>query len=1392
MLPNAAVRPPEVESPRRPGLPRPRRRLRRPRQDVVLHPASFAQQRLWFLDRLEQGSTAYHIPLVVRLSGELDAATLGRALAALVQRHEVLRSTFVEQGGAPYQAVGAEARVPLPLSDLSGMDSGEEEARRLAADDVTRPFDLARDSPLRARLIRLGSREHVLVLVLHHVAADGWSLGVLQRDLGELYAAEVAGRPPALPELVVRYGDYAAWQRERLRGDRLERELAYWRGRLSGVPFVLDLPADRPRPHVQSLRGAHERRLLPASLVASLQRLAAEERATLFMALLAAYSVLLSRYAGQDNLLVATPVAGRTRFELEDIVGFFANTLLVRADLDGDPSFRELLRRTRGATLDALEHQELPFEKLVAELNPARELSHSPLAQVLFSLQHAGGPRLRLPGLEVTPVDIERGSAKFDLALFAIEREDGVVASLEYATDLFDGETAARMLGHLERLLASVVAEPDVPLGRLELLTEPERRRLAEWNETAVDLPPAAAHELVAAQARRTPGAAAVSHGGRILSYAELEQRADALAARLQELGVGPGAFVAVCLERSADQIVAVLATLKAGGAVAALEATHPEPRLRAMLDDLAPRVLLVPPELAGRLPATGTELVVGQELPEAVPETPALSASDPAYVVFTSGSTGRPKGVVLPHLTLANLVAWQTASSGGPARTLQFASLGFDVAFQEIFSTLAAGGTLVLVDEEIRRNPETLLATLAAERVERLFVPYAALHALADEAARTGAVPESLREVVTAGEPLRVTPALRRLFSQLDGCVLQHQYGASEFHTATQLTLAGRPERWPERPSLGGPIANVRLHVLDRNGHEVPVGVPGELHVAGPTLGLGYLAHPELTAECFVPDPFVEDPQARMYRTGDLVRRRIDGSLDYVGRSDDQVKIRGYRVEPGEVESVLAAHPDVREAAVVVHADGAGGKRLVAYVATAGADDPDLAAFVRERLPAFMVPAQVVAVDTLPTGPNGKVDQQALARLEQEPAAAVPEPPRDELERALEAVWRETLGVPGPLGIHDDFFELGGHSLLAVALFSRIERELGVRLPLVLLFEDATIAGVAAAVRRERGQRSRAARLAPFRWSGRRSGAVALAVAGAAARARGVPEPAEHSAWSPLVPLRPDGPGRPLFLVHGMTGELIPYRSIVQRLPAGRPVYGLQSVGLDGRRLPHRTIEQMAREYVGEIRRLQPRGPYLLAGLCFGGVVAYEMGRQLAEAGEEASLLALIDAQPFGRRPLEAPRLGEWPRLRAFLAADLGTKRTWLRAGARRWWLRSVKRRLFLATGLRAYDSVLRANRPSGRRLWGLVYAANVLAMRRYATPPADVRVTLLQPEFDGRGRRSTAWTELAGRGVDVRPIVATGLSHYGLTRPPLVDLVAGSLAELLHEADPVEAGEA
>jgi amino acid adenylation domain-containing protein len=1029
-------------------------------------PLSFAQQRLWFLDRLEPDSPLYNIHLAFRLEGALDLKAFQEALDMVVARHDVLRTTFSVVDGSPGQMIAPDRPAELAVTDLRDQPQAERQtaAQTLLAEAARRPFDLARDVLLRATLVRLTESEHLLLLVVHHIAADGWSMEILFRELGACYEARSTGRPSQLPELPVQYADFADWQRGWLQGEVLKSQLDYWKQQLHGAPAVLELPTDRPRPAIRSFRGAHQDLMLPRSLSERLYALGRQEGTTLFMTLLAAFATLLSRYSGQEDIVVGSPIAGRTRVDVEDLIGFFVNTLALRTDLSGNPTFRELLARVRAVMLGAYAHQDLPFERLVEELQPERSLGNSPLFQVMLVLQNTTQAMLTLGDLAVHPLVVAGETAKFDLTLSLTEKTEGLRASLEYSTELFDAGTIERLLGHYRVLLEGVVAYPDRRVAHLPLLTKTERRQLlVEWNATSPDAPQvASSHELFEAQVERTPTALAVRCGDRWLSYRELDRQANQLAHHLRMLGVGPDTLVAVGVERSIELVVAVLGIWKAGGAYVPLDPTYPEERLQFLLEDSKAPVLVTTQTQLPRLAAPYARVVrldadamtIARQR-DSRPE-PLAGPDNLAYVLYTSGSTGRPKGVAVVHHGPAALLNWglRTFTAQELAGMLFSTSVCFDLSVFELMAPLSGGGKVIIVRDALQL-PE---CTAAGEVTFVNTVP-----SIMAELLRQHGIPPTVKVIGLAGEPLSAR-LVQQCYQVPSVAHVYNLYGPTEATVYSTFYPVPKDQAGP--PLIGRPIAGTRAYVLDEQLQPVPIGVPGELYLGGAGLARGYLNRPELTAAGFLPDPFSKRLGDRLYRTGDRCRYRADGNLEFLGRLDNQVKVRGYRIEPGEIEAVLNEHPQVQETAVVLQQDAvAADKRLVAYVVPRGQAPalPDLYRFVQQKLPGYMVPAAFVFLERLPLTANGKIDRRALPTPDQmrPDLTAGYVAPRTALEGQLAAIWVEVLGVER-VGIHDNFFELGGHSLMAMRVTAQVNSLVGVDLALRRLFEMPTIAALA------------------------------------------------------------------------------------------------------------------------------------------------------------------------------------------------------------------------------------------------------------------------------------------------------------------------------------------
>jgi len=1051
-------------------------------------PLSYSQQRLWFLHQLDPNDASYNIPLAVRLTGKLDYEALSASLNAIVRRHAVLRTTFPAENGKPVQHIVAELTVPISRVDLTEISEGEREitANSQVIAAAREPFNLSTGPLLRVKLFKLAANEHIFLLITHHIISDGWSMGIFIQEMAALYQAFSAGEPTPLPELELQYVDFARWQRQWLKDEALAAQLDYWKEQLAGQPPILELPYDHPRPAVQTAKGGHRIFTIPQSVSQRLKALGQQEEATLFMTLLAAFQALLARYSRQEDISVGTPIANRNRAEIENLIGLFVNTLVLRTDLSGNPSFREALRRVREVALGAYSHQDLPFEMLVDALQPDRNLSHTPLFQVMFILQNASEEIITLPDLTLSTMDIETGLSPFDLTMALNETAEGLSGAIEYNSDLFEAATIERLIRHFLTLLSGIVENPDQPIAALPLMTTEEMNQLlVTWNNTQAEFPrDLCVHQLFEAQAARTPEAVAAvlpataSHPRQVITYQELNRRSNQLANYLRRNGVGPEEIVGLYLERSIEMLAGLLGVLKAGGAYLPLDPAYPQERLNLMLSDAQVQIVVTQERFAGRL-AQGQLQVICLDAKDdpLAPEpdenlTPLASAENIAYVIYTSGSTGTPKGVLVPHRSVVNhnLALAKEFELKPSDHVLQFATLNFDAAVEEIFPTWSVGATLVLRPGETLLTGEELNSLIAAENLTVLDLPTAYWHEWVNELALLKTpIPASLRLVILGGEKA-AAQSLAYWLRMSPGVTLLNTYGPTEGTIVdTVYALGPNIREWDphEEIPIGRPIANVQVYVLDARLQPVPVGIPGELHIGGQAVARGYLNRPDLTAERFIPNPFSSDAGERLYKTGDLVRYRPDGNIEFLGRVDKQIKLRGYRIELGEIETQLQQHPEIEEAVLVAHSDTSIDKRLVAYVVTKN-QDLDLRTYLAQKLPEYMVPSAFVYLDRLPLTPSGKVDRRALPKPEFDRAGIKSEytPPQSAKEQLLLETWQQALGFKEEagkpaIGVHDNFFELGGDSILSIQVIA-LAKQKGLSLTPRQFFEHPTIAGQA------------------------------------------------------------------------------------------------------------------------------------------------------------------------------------------------------------------------------------------------------------------------------------------------------------------------------------------
>jgi len=1167
------------------------------RQDCQNIPLSFSQQRLWFIDQLYHGSSFYNIPIAFHIQGKLNIAALKQSLNEIIKRHEVWRTNFKLVNGEPRQEIFPQSTWDLSiinLGHLSGKD-WESEVKQFAAEETKKPFNLAKGLLVRATLLRLSEEEHVLLVTMHHIITDGWSCGVFLRELSTLYAAFSTNQPSPLSELPIQYADFALWQRDRIQGELLATQLNYWKQQLKGELPVLQLPTDRPRPNVTSFTGAKQYFQFSKALTDALRQLSQQADATLFMSLLAAFNILLYRYTDQEDILIGSPIANRNRAELEGMLGLFVNTLVLRNNLGGNPSFRELLHRVREVTLDAYAHQDLPFEILVEELQPERDLSRNPLYEIMFVLQNTPNTVQEVSGLTLRTLEFDSGTAQLDIFLSMSESEEGLTGWLEYNTDIFDLATITQLIDNFQTLLENIVANPEQHLSELSLLTASEQEQLLfKFNQTRVDYPQdASLHQLFEQQVKLTPDSLALISESEEVTYRQLNHRINQLAHYLQKQNVTKETLVALCLERSVDMVVGILAILKAGGAYIPLDPSYPVERLNLMLSDSQASLLISKQEILEKLSLSAAKTVCldiqKEEIAQESLENPInLSSSDNlAYIIYTSGSTGTPKGVLGTHRGTVNGLhwLWKTYPFSEGEVCCQKTAISFVDSVWEIFAPLLQEIPTVIISNATVLDPPLFIESLAQHKVSRIILVPSLLRLLLENYSHLVKKLTHLKLWITSGEALSVK--LVQTFRELmPFAKLINLYGSSEVSAnATYYDTSLLSDRSNSVP-IGRPMDNTQIYVLNRDLQPTPIGVIGELYVGGDGLTKGYLHRPELTQERFIDNPLIAGN--KLYKTGDLVRYLQDGTLEYLGRHDEQVKIRGFRVELGEIATAIAQHPDVQESIVIASDDSQDNQSLIAYIVTDKQDiTTQLLSYLQKKLPNYMLPSAFVVIDALPLTPNGKVDKRAL------PNSEIIQPntnksfvaPRNFTELALAKAWENLLNT-NPIGITDNFFDLGGHSFLAVRLMAQIYDKFGHNLPLSTLFENPTIEKLAAIVS----------------------------------------QPSRKSFNSRLVTINSSGNKTPFFCIHGAGGNISPYFNISRRLGEDYPFYALED-SLEQDRPEIISIEETATLYLQEIRKVQPNGPYLLGGHCYGGVLAFEMAQQLQKQGQTVGLLVVIDA---------------------------------------------------------------------------------------------------------------------------------------------------------------------
>ena len=1300
---------------------------------------SFAQQRLWFLEQLGSAGRAYHIPKSLRLRGELHREALGRALDRIVERHEALRTTFHEVDGEPVQVIGEAGGFQLSEHDLGAHPQAEAELRRLMAEESGAPFDLARGPLIRGRLVRMADDDHALLVTMHHIVSDGWSMDVVVRELGALYGAFSRGEADPLPALPVQYADYSAWQRRWVNGEVLQKQVDYWRTTLAGAPELLELPADRPRPAQQDPAGAFAALELDEELTAGLKALAQRHGATLFMTMLAAWSVVLARLSGQDDVVIGTPTANRGRKEIEGLIGFFVNTLALRMDLSGAPTVAELLGRVKAAALGAQHHQDIPFEQVVEVVKPARSMAHTPLFQVMFSWQSTPAGALALPGLELAAAGAaSHSTAKFDLSLALQESGGRITGGVTYAKALYDAATMERYLGYLRAVVAAMVADETQTVDRLPLLADAERWQVLEgWNATDAEYPSAlCVHQLFEAQVERTPNAVAVACDGAEMTYAELNARANRLAHHLRSLGVGPDARVAVCSERTPELVAGLLAILKAGGAYVPLDPAYPDERLRHMVEDSAPIVLLAQASLAGRFSGVPV-LDLGDDsvwaaCPETNPAPAGLTPDHLAYLIYTSGSTGLPKGVMVRHQGLTHYIDWaKTAyADDQPASFALYSSFAFDLTVTSLYVPLVTGGAVVVYGER-GEGDIAVLRVFEDDAVDvvKLTPAHLALLEGRDLSNRR------IRKLIVGGEELKAPLARSIVEASAGEMAIFNEYGPTETVVGCMIhRFDPELDRGAAVP-IGRPITNTRMYVLDASGEPVPMGVVGELYIGGAGVARGYLNRAELTAERFVEDRFSGVPGARLYRTGDLGRWLRDGTIEFLGRNDFQVKIRGFRIELGEIEARLCEVPGIREAVVLALGAGAD-TRLVAYYAAAEALEVEtLRAHLLENLPEYMVPAAFVHLDAIPLTNNGKVDRKALPAPEGDAFATRGyEAPVGETEEALASIWTEVLGVER-VGRKDHFFEMGGHSLRAVQVVARVRQVLGAEVALADVFTYPVLEALA----------------------GRIEGSL--------------PEVRGDRA----IAVRTTGSQRPLFLVHEGTGSVAYAQALRPHVDAEIPLYALPAVSVSELRL--RTVEGMAARMVKMIREVQPEGPYRLAGWSFGGTVAYEIATQLIGQDQAVEFVGMMDTHYRAAETAgdDYALLLRMLRMEEGLGEVGGAALAGLAAAAATQDLETLVAKCHETGLLPAHVSADRVRQMRGR------LRDHARAMREYFAQPIPAPVHVFPAQQGPAGDVRLGWQAVLGDNVRVTPVPG---NHLTMMEAPNAEALGRALSREISRA--------
>jgi amino acid adenylation domain-containing protein len=1350
-------------------------------------PLSSAQQRLWFLDQLEPNSSAYNIPVAYRLTGQLNVVVLEKSIGEILQRHETLRTTFSSVNGQPIQVITEQINFSLPLVDLRNLPETEREAeaQRLVIQEQEQPFNLATGPLWRTQLLQLDQQESLLLVTMHHSVSDGWSVGVFEQELTALYEAFCTGKASPLPELPIQYADFAHWQQQWLQSEDFKYQLDYWKQQLGGALPVLELPTDRPRPPVQTDRGAEQTLILPQKLSEALKDLSRQEGATLAMTMLAGFKTLLYRYTGQEDIIVGSPVAGRNRAELERLIGFFISTVVMRSDLSGNPSFRQLLSRVRQVALDAYAHQDVPFDKLVEELQPERDLSRTPIFQVWFNMLNLGDQELTLSELKVEPFSSQGTRSKFDLTLYVQEQPaQGIRLKLVYNVALFEPERMEEMLAQFQHLLEQIVEQPEAGIASFSLVTpkaqlilpNPTQELCSKWEK--------APHQRFSQQAQQVPEKLAVVDAQETWSYDELEAWSNQLAHYLLKHGIGSQDVVAIYGHRSAALVWAMLGVIKAGAAFMILDPAYPAARLIDCLGIAQPKGWLQI-EAAGELPRALAEFletlsccchlklpqrsIAAQRglLTDYATDDPGV-AIDPdqlLYVAFTSGSTGIPKGILGTHRPVSHFLEWHGRAFGfnQQDRFCMLSGLSHDPLLRNIFTPLWLGATLYIPQQQDIETPGQLAAWIRQHQVSIAHLTPAMGQLLTETQSHTTSPITSLRYLFFGGEIL-TQQDVAQICQLAPKATCVNFYGATETPQAmgyytiphpTERAYDGQLSPLKGTIPLGRGIEDVQLLILNSTHQLAGIGEVGQIYIRTPYLAKGYIGNQELTQERFLVNPFTNLATDRLYQTGDLGRYLPDGNIEFLGRADHQVKIRGFRIELGEIEAVLVQHPVVRESVVMAREDQPGDKRLVAYIVSHPeqvAASSELRGFLQQKLPNYMIPSAFVMLETIPLTPNGKIDYRALPapnEVKQELEGAFTAP-KDEIELLLTKIWEKVLDRKS-IGVKDNFFELGGHSLLALRLLSEIEKTFAKNLPLVTFFEAQTVEQLANILRQEEGT----------------------------------------AQWRSLVMVQPGSSSKPpLFCVHAIWGNVLFYQKLVRHLEPDQPFYGLQAQGLDGKHTPSTSVEEMAAHYIKEIQTVQPEGPYFLGGFSFGGLVVFEIARQLRAQGQKVALLAIFDTvAPAYYEPTSGSGYTEhttfWGKgffhLRNLLKLGLNDQLSyvWFRL---KWHLTAGKLSIF-------YKSYLRyiKRSPQDLRLLDVAWA-NYQARQNYVPEVYADQLTLFRASDRDAGsdyQPTLGWGELVEGEVEIHEVPG---SHTDVMEEPTVRLLAEKLMARLNR---VQAGD-